>query len=770
MMTFEEDSMFENEVRRIARARWPQAEFDGAAMVNGRERDGIFETDDVIHYIEATRSRREEKAKDDTKKMLGLMVEQQRNNSMKGAIGWFITQDEPTADQRAAVGLHGKKQVKAVSFAQFQQGLVDVQQYFSKRANHFFGSVADPATGQPMPVIPYIPLDLTLVESGNLIDIDTITAGIATGESYTLLGDYGAGKSMTLRQIYFQLRDAYIKGGTPKFPIYLNLREHSGQDDPSEVLERHARRLGFDKPHSLVSAWRAGFAVLVIDGFDEVTTLGVSAGRTKLREARRRSLEAVRALISQTPEIVGFVIAGRDHFFSSPEERRSSLGIRTSTKTIAVGELTQKQIAIYLQQISGKDIPLPHWLPTRPLLVAYIATRGLVDELGGVLQSIDSTDGWNLLLQKIFERESKISPNLDGVTLRRILERLATFARSTSDGLGPITQQQIRTAYIQTCGSEPDEQANLLLQRLPGLGVYRAEDDSRTFVDIELAEVCRARDITDFVIDPYGLLQDDGWKSSIALATTFAGQTAITRVCRNLLGVDRFANAKIEAALNAAEKQKEIGALRADLAALAIEMPYSLTTTTIINGEIFENYTLTLPHRTTDLSNLIFRDCLFECIDITSDADTNQLPAFQGCIFIRVLGRTSASDLPDARFDDRCTYEIFADSAETQSSILNSSLTRGEKLVLTILRKIFIQSLGGRAESALYRGLDMNDRQIVNDAIKLLQQYGLIILYNRGDGNVWVPVRKEIARARRILGAPASCGDKVIFDARKLGK
>ena len=25
-------------------------------MVNGRERDGIFETDDVIHYVQATRS------------------------------------------------------------------------------------------------------------------------------------------------------------------------------------------------------------------------------------------------------------------------------------------------------------------------------------------------------------------------------------------------------------------------------------------------------------------------------------------------------------------------------------------------------------------------------------------------------------------------------------------------------------------------------------------------------------------------------------------
>ena len=769
-MTIQEDSLFEDEVRRIARARWPQAQFDGAAMVNGRERDGIFETDDVIHYVEATRSRREDKAKDDTKKIFALMAEQQRQKSMKGAIGWFVTQHEPTADQREAVRFHGKGQVKAVSFSQFQQALVDVPQYFSKRENHFFGSIADPVTGELKSEIKYIPLDLTLLGNGDLIGIEALAAGISIGESFTLLGDYGAGKSMTLRQIYFQLRDYYRKGGTPKFPIYLNLREHSGQDDPSEVLERHARRIGFDKPHSLVSAWRAGFALLILDGFDEVTTLGVSAARTKLREARRRSLEAVRSLIAQTPATAGFVIAGRDHFFSSPDERRSSLGIRISTKTLAVGEMTRKQISSYLQQIAGRDLPLPQWLPTRPLLVAYIATRGLLEELSDVLQSIDSTDGWHLLLKRIFERESRISPNLDGVTLRRILERLATVARSTTDGLGPITQQQIRTAYIQTCESEPDEQANLLLQRLPGLGVYRDEDDSRTFVDIELAEVCRARDITDFVVNPYGQLQDEGWKNSISLAAIFSGQTAITRVSRNLLEQGQFASAKIDAALHASATQRDIGALRADLAAIAIEMSHPLTAETIIEGEVFENYILTLPHGNSDFSSLVFRDCLFECIEIAGDAEVKLLPEFQGCIFLLVRGRTGFTDLPSDRFDSRCTYEKFADSAETQAAILGSSLTRGEKVILTILRKLFIQSLSGRADSALYRGLDLNDRQLVPDAIKLLQQHGLLILYSRGDGNIWVPVRKEIARARRILSAPATCGDQVIVDARKLDK
>lgn len=769
-MSYEEDLLFENEVRRIARARWPQAQFDGAVMKDGKERDGVFETDDVVHYVEATTSRRADKAKDDTKKIFGVMAEQQRSGSMKGAVGWFVTKEEPTADQREEVKSHGKQQVKAVSFSQFQQALVDVPAYFDRRENHMFGSVIDPVTKAIRPSVNYIPLDLINLENGVQLSIDSIASSLSDGESFTILGDYGAGKSMTLRQIYFSLRDKYRSGGTPQFPLYINLREHSGQDDPSELLERHARRIGYEKPHSLVSAWRAGFAILIIDGFDEITTLGISSTRSKLREARRRSLEAIRKLIEQTPTSTGFIIAGRDHFFNTPEERKSALGIRSNTSTIAVGEFTRKQIQQYLEKVSGKDIPFPAWLPTRPLLVAYIATRGLLDGGGILTDSIDSTDGWHYLLDQIFERESKISPNLDGQTLRRILERLSTVARASVDGLGPLTQQQIRNSYIQICESEPDEQANLLLQRLPGLGVYRDEDDSRTFVDLELAEVCRAKDVTDFIVNPYGMLQDEGWRSTVSLASAFVGQTAVTRICRNLKQINDFSKTSIDSAFGSISGIGDIGSLRADIAALCIEYPYAPKAATTIEGEIFENYALAIWASDVDFSNIIFKDCLLETIELSDSNQDKLLPKFQSCVLMLVKGRSSQADLPKEKFDNNCTYESFSDSSSTQAAILSSALSRGEKMVLTILRKLFVQSLSGRAESALFRGLDMNDRQLIPEAIKLLQNQGLIMLYNRGDGNVWVPVRKEINRARRILATPNACDDPAMSEAKTLGK
>jgi hypothetical protein len=768
-MSHDDDKLFENEVRRIARARWPQAQYGGAATIAGRERDGVFETDDVIHYIEATTSRSERKAKEDTKKIFSLLADQSRKGSMKGAIGWFITQHEPTADQREAVKQNGKGQVKCLSYAQFQQALVDVGQYLERRENHFFGSIANPEDPTLSAPTSYFPLELCSSATGKSYTLAEIASGIATGESYVILGDYGAGKSMTLRQLFYSLRDRYRSGNTPQFPIYLNLREHSGQEDYSEVLERHARKIGFEKPHTLISAWKAGFAILLIDGFDEITTLGISAARTRLREARRQSLTAVRDLLKQTPSSVGFVIAGREHFFNGSEEASLALGTRSKTQNLNVSELSRDQIGEYLNKTIGSVSALPSWLPTRPLLVSYVATRGLLSHLNEIAGTLDAIDGWNLLVARICDREAEISKNLDGPTLRKILERLATIARSTPDGLGPITQQQIRNAYIQICESEPDDQANLLLQRLPGLGVYRAEDDSRTFVDSELAEVCRAKDITDFILNPFAKLQDDGWRSAISVVNSFAGEIAISRVGRNLVESGSKWQSILESAVMALSDHSDLNTLKADTIVVAIESEIEISRNVVLEGEFFEQYTLIAGNHVNH-SRITFRDCLFECIEIGDSATSDNLPKFQGCVFASVRGRSGVSDLPENKFDARCTFERFTDSAATQSSILNSQLTTGEKIILTLLRKLFVQSVSGRAESALIRGLDLNDRQLVPEAIRLLQQHGMVSLYNRGDGHVWVPVRKEINRARRILAAPATCGDTVIADAKAIGK
>lgn len=769
-MSSKDDNHFEDEVRRIARARWPEAQYAGASFINGRERDGVFETEDVVHYVEATTSRRADKAKDDTKKIFELMVQQQKTGSMKGAIGWFVTKDEPTADQREEVKKSGKQQVKALSFSQFQQALVDVPAYLSARAHHFFGSIKDPTTGEINAKIEYVPLDLVNIESDTIYDIESIAEGLRNGKCYSLLGDYGAGKSMTLRQIYLSLADKYKTSETPLFPLYINLREHSGQDDPTEVIERHARRIGFEKTTTLVNAWRAGFVIPILDGFDEITSLGITASRNKMREARRRSLEAIRKMIEQTPLSVGVVIAGREHFFNNTEERYSSLALRKNTIDLNLNEFSAKQIQKYLKNNNrdGKQ-KIPSWMPTRPLLVGYIVSRGLLDTLPEDELNLDHIDGWDYLLDRIFEREANISPNLDGRTLRKILERLATIVRSTPDGLGPITQKQIRDAFIDICETEPDDQANLLLQRLPGLGVYRNEENSRVFVDFELSGICRARDITDFILNPYDCLNDQQWRYAISLASTCAGNDAVIKVCRELRERNIDLRTTIEQLVLVLNKNSGLNALKADVAAILCSLPYSPSQKFIVEEGVYDGVELLFEKVDVDLNNIVFKDCFFSLLNIEAQCDSLSLPIFDGCAILKIRGRSSERDLPEHNFREGTEIEEFTESAGTQSSILNiGGLSKGEKVMLSILRKLFIQSLGGRAESALTRGLELNDRQLVPDVIRLLQQNDLISIVNKGDGTIIVPVRKELHRVRSILSAPSTSNDILLADAKKI--
>lgn len=770
-MPYQDDIHFENEVRRIARARWPQAEYSGAAIINGRERDGVFETEDVIHYIEATTSKRSEKAREDTKKVFELMSQQQKNGSMKGAIGWVVTKDEPTADQREEVKKHGKQQVKILSFIQFQQSIVDVPAYFQLRERHFFGSVKDPITGDIKADIKYVPLDLMNIDDESTYDIEIISSGLRRGKSFVLLGDYGAGKSMTLRQVYYCLEKKHRSGDNPLFPVYINLREHSGQDDPAEVLERHARKIGFDKPSSLVKAWRAGFIIPILDGFDEITSLGISTAKNKMREARRRSLEAIRRLIEQTPLSVGVIIAGREHFFNNEVERSRALSLRRDTIILTLNEFSERQIRNYLSNVDSKSsIKIPDWMPRRPLLVGYIVSRGLLESLSEDKNNLDHIDGWDYLLERIFDREASINPALEGATLRKILERLATIARATPEGLGPITQQQIRDAFIQICETEPDDQANLLLQRLPGLGVYRNEEDSRVFVDVELSGICRAKDIYDFISNPYDMLQDEQWKNAIASAGNCAGNDAIIKVCRDIKRNNIDYKVLCEPIILHLNKINGMNTLKSDIAALFCSLPYHPMQQIIIEEGIYDDFSFSFDKSEEGLRNIIFKNCFFSFIEIDTNCTTNCLPIFNGCIILKVSGRAGEKDLPKNVFINDTEIESFSDSAYTQSSILSINLSKGEKILLTILRKLFIQSLGGRAESALIRGLELNDRQLIPEIVRLLHQKGFLTIVNKGDGIIVVPIRKELHRVRSILAAPSSSTEPVLIEAKRIGR
>ncbi len=237
--------------------------------------------------------------------------------------------------------------------------------YLAARDNYAFGSVRDPVTGSLKPATPYVPLALAEPRKPATQMPDGLVDTLSDGARVLLLGDYGAGKSMTLQYLYRQLATRCKKALTSRFPVYINLRDHYGQTEPAEILERHARMIGFEQPAHLVRAWRAGYVHLLLDGFDEVTTLSIQGMWRKLRDSRFRAMEPVRRLISQHPQRAGIIVAGRAHFFDTDTERRTALGLGTSFVELSLTEFSDDQLQEYLK-LRGVKGAIPHWLTVPP--------------------------------------------------------------------------------------------------------------------------------------------------------------------------------------------------------------------------------------------------------------------------------------------------------------------------------------------------------------------------------------------------------------------
>jgi hypothetical protein len=674
---------------------------------------------------------------------------------------WFVTKFEPTADQRESAKRIAPS-IACLSFPQFQTKLVDAATYLKLRDNYPFGSVRDPETGKrETEGIKYISLDIIQPGAEKLWSVDEIGDGVLAGTRFMILADYGAGKSMTLREVYRGLANMYYSGATPRFPVYINLRDHFGQGDPHEVLERHARSIGFPHPSHLVRAWRAGYAVLLIDGFDELTTLGIQGLWKRLHDLRYRAMEVVRRFIREQPPEAGIAITGRAHFFDSDRERREAFGGLRKFVELNLSEFNEEQIQNYLKS-RGLEGMVPNWMPSRPLLVGYLAASGVLQQAfsgnnpSNSALPKDPSEGWDFILDRVCEREAEIEAGIDGQTVRRILERLATATRQSQSGLGPISPQAMLSAVSDVCGYQPDEKGFVLLQRLPGLGIDRTEEGTRAFLDEDFADICRAGDVLTYVTDPFGTGTE-----------LFRGaDRSIGGLCVGLLILKfsraGFTSGKMISAFRLALQTEDTSALILDLVRISMEFGFSIDVPISLK-DVYIPF-LDISERLNDCSKLLFDECLIGCLAIDSEVETSKLPKFKSCYIEQVEGRSSLKDLPIGMLDANCSIDQFSDAPETTSAISDMDLPLATRVLLTILKKVYMQSGSGRKENALQRGLDHNARRFVVPVLKLLQTEKFVSPYRRAglDMTIWVPDRSKLARVRKILLSSRTCDDPLL--------
>lgn len=742
------NGIFEAEVRRVASELFPRAQNNGPVKIDGRERDAVFNDGEVFHIVEVTTSSRRDKAIKDLSKSADLVKELRRQYQDFNFKIWLVTQGEPTADQNSVVPetrRQAKCPVEICSYRTFSAKLVDAPAYIQRRENHPFGSIRNLENDRDfkVPLAEYVPIDLLNFRDKSLVPVaDLPDQLVLSPQTYLLVGDFGAGKSMTMRAAYYNLVERYMKGVTTKFPIYLNLRDHFGQSNPSEALLRHGNDIGFSIPNQLVAAWKAGHCHVFLDGFDELSSSRLVRGVGGLKHARREAMRLIHAFSSDHPAGTSIFISGRQHYFDSLQELESALGLRKDFVHLTLNEFSQEQIENFLQR-KGFQEKVPNWLPSRPLLLGYLAVKGILSKHGTDISFLPREKGWDYIVDRVCEREAR---QIDRVSLepnavREFVERLATVTRRTNSGRGPIHLNDIHNIFQDVFAMPPDEKASTLIFRMPGLTAASDQEDTREFIDDDYVDACRSGDVIRFIRAPhdarYEVLND---------ATVNMNELGSSLAAHKLSGAT---SKQLSAALEKAA-ERDASCLSLDVLRVMQQMNvgYSGSHVRISDG-FFSEYQVTIKP---DFSKVIFSECYFNVVDIDEGASLG--PQFSECQIERVVGCIGKKDLPDFMQQSASGVTKFEDEAQTNADILDLPIPISTKVLMTILRKLFVQAGRGRKENAFYRGLDARAKVYVPEILSLIEQMNFASPQKISGPVVWFPNRSLSNEAKSILASP----------------
>ncbi|MFC3285984.1 NACHT domain-containing protein [Litchfieldella rifensis] len=770
---------FESEVRRVARLIFSDNQGYSGEIHEGRERDGYFDDGETVHIIEVTRNTAKSKAEGDLDKSVELKKNLQRECPDKNYKIWFITEKEPTADQAGLREIYRKKArcpVVIMSFRSFEQKLVDAPHYLSCRNDYKFGSVRNLVSEDqyfPMERDVFVPLQVTDQATCRSFSTSEL-ADIITSENAgacLLLGPYGSGKSMTLREVFFELKGRYDSRRITKFPLHLNLRDHVGQSNPASAIYDHAVQIGFGQGDKLVRAWRAGQVHVLLDGFDEIASSRFRGGVEGMRLVRKNAMTLVRNFVQEHPlQRSGVIISGRQNYFGSEGECLDSLGLRgRKCNILTLSEFDEEQLFQYLKKVGIDPKFIPEWIPSRPLLVGYLAHKKILDKALGGLSDVSAAEGWDYLLDMIAEREGEQLEELGGSRedLRKYIERLASRARCTVDGRGPLSLQEMVDTLKEVLPTVPDETAQQLLLRMAGLtSTSTDDDDSREFVDDDLVDAARAGDVVRFIENNYdedlvclfrdGDLMAVGGDICKSIVEKKTQDSSSGKLLASLVTVsDKIGSASLCNDIYGVMLLRKTG---------VVSEAGDMSRAVIKDGYLKEvEVDLDL-----DCSSLTFSQCLIQVLEIGGSGPFSNAPSFHACHIERVSSGGLSWDQVKSMLGEDTDFGEVVDDGETVSGLRKLDLQDGLKVLLTVLRKLYIQAGKGRKESAFFRGLGAKEKAYVPDVLKLLAKHEFSHKYTAGQRDVWMPNRAKKEDVMSILGAPEQSNHPLVNDVKEL--
>ena len=747
---------FEEEVRRISRILFSNSIGQGSEKIDGRERDGVFWNGNFYTIVEATLEKKKDKAESDAKKTNELVIKRRTEGNM--AQGFVVTLSEPTADQKLAVKKY-ERTTKIISFDELRSKLINAHEYLRNRSARPFGSIYDHVKyNYDVPRSDFV--FPTIVDYDGIVISEELFFEEYKSKKAVILADYGVGKSMLLREVFFRLYEAFSQGKNFRFPVYINLRDHSGQDDPVELLERHARHNGVE-PRSLVGAWIAGYIDLIIDGFDEFATRGWTGDHRKLREFRRSTHAVIRKLIKDTPSRSLIIVSGREAYFDSEAEMRDVIGAPLGKFIkLRVQHFDEAQIKRFLLKKGlGNDIPA--WVPARPLFLNYLIGKRLISDVAAIAPFGPFPEGsaWRSLIEMVAERESEQVEGLDKGALLSFLALLATRSRQSSSLDRSFSPNEIDQTFFEATGNAVSEDERRLLLRLPGLGVSPDSGTGRMFIDHDFLQASGAYAVEKFIENPHGINPSVDDLRRVRVQLSHIGK----HVVASSLSRTGINFGRIKSALDSEIKSGSFP-LAYDVFSVSTYIDELVGTYTFHGIEIDE---FDLCQDIYDGLDIILQSCIIDRLILPTVGDARPGVRFVDCMVGRVEGRSSENQLPKDQFVD-CAISEFGENFSVNSSILGSSLALGVGILVVSLRKIFAQSGLSRLESALLRGLDQRAKMIAPEVIRLMLKYNFIQETGRRGKIIYVGMRDMRGVALSIIGDPMSNVHPILKECRNI--
>lgn len=294
--------------------------------------------------------------------------------------------------------------------------------------------------------------------------------------------------------------------------------------------------------------------------------------------------------------------------------------------------------------------------------------------------------------------------------------------------------------------------------RLPGFTSSPGKDDEREFIDVDFVDACAAGDVFRYIEDPFNF--DNSMLSQCNSELGDLGLRVLSHQTKDL------SDKKIEASFTSIHKKEEQPYLSYDIFRLILMQNRSYNGEKIYFDEgLFKDMELDTDM---SISNVEFSNCYFSEFEALITRNRYNKISFRNCSIINLVGPASEGEFRSSFDFLEGEIENMIDETATNAGVMEMSAPLGLRVLITVLRKIFIQKGKGRKDTALYRGLGQSARAKVDEVISLVQKHDFAHPYKRGGPTVWIPNRDKASTALKIIDRPQNVKHPIVKEAETL--